>query len=819
MNALRLPVEEALPALFDALRVPGAAVLIAPTGAGKTTRVPLAVLEEGLAGTGKIIVVEPRRLAARAAASRMAKMLGEEVGQTVGYRVRMESRISRTTRIELVTGGVFVRMILDDPGLEGIGAILFDEVHERSIDADLGVALALDARSALRPDVKLCAMSATVDGARFSALFGDAPVVEGAGRLFPVDTRYLGQSPNRRAEDGVEAAILQALREEEGSVLAFLPGQAEILRLADRLAGKVGAHVDLAPLYGALDLKDQDRAVRPAAAGRRKVVLATSIAETSLTIEGVRIVVDSGLSRRPRYDPGSGLTRLETVRVSRAAADQRRGRAGRTEPGLCFRLWDEPQNAGLMPFDRPEILEAELSAFVLSLLSWGVREPEALAWLDPPPQAAFSEAMELLGRLGAIDRSGLLSEHGKALATFPLAPRLAHMILLAAENGAAWEAAEIAVLVSEQGLGGRSSDLHHRLSVVRGARGGRGAKAREAAKRWARLAEETVGRKPREGATSAGLHLAAAWPERIAKSRGPGGRFLMANGRGAYLDEGDPLAAEEFLAIAEVQGGGADARILLAAPLTRGEIEAAFEISEDDEFSYDSAADRINARRVRRLGALVISAKPLKSFDPEKAAALLAEAALKRGLEALPWPEETRQIFDRIAFLRRHEGDAWPDLSDKALAERAEEWLLPLAGTSLSLGGISRDSVKEATQPLIPWSKLQELDRKAPATFVAPSGREVAIDYSGDTPTVAITPQNLFSLDVHPRILDGRLPLTFELLSPAGRPMQVTQDLPGFWRGSWRDVRAEMRGRYLKHDWPEDPATAAPSTGAKRRKS
>ncbi|WP_026379832.1 ATP-dependent helicase HrpB [Afifella pfennigii] len=818
-----LPVEEALPALFAALEENRAAVLIAPTGAGKTTRVPLALLEAGLAGKGRILVVEPRRLAARAAAARMAASLGEAVGATVGYRVRMEARVSRQTRIELLTAGVFLRMIGEDPELEGVAAILFDEVHERSLDVDLALALALDASAALRPDMKLCAMSATLDGARFSALLGAAPVVESAGRLYPVETRYLGGAPGRRIEERMEAAILKALAEEPGSLLAFLPGQAEIRRLAERLAPSLPSDVDLAPLYGAMELGDQERAIRLAAPARRKLVLATSIAETSLTIEGVRIVVDCGFTRRPRYDAGAGLTRLETVRVSRAAAEQRRGRAGRLEPGVCYRLWDEPQNAGLAPFDRPEILEAELSAFALALLSWGVTDPKELAFLDPPPRAAFAEALALLSRLGAVDAKGLLTAHGRALAAFPLAPRLAHMLIAAAQRGMGAQAAEIAAIVSEPGLAGRAADLGERFQVWRASRSQRIAKARRAAGGWAKLAEKAAEQEGEQEALSPGALLALAFPERVAKSRGAGGRFLLANGSGAYLDPAEPLAAEPFLAIAELSGGGADSRILLAAPIARAEIEALLPVDEEEELSYDARADRVAARRVRRLGAIELLAEPLKRFDRGKAAALLAEAALRRGIDKLPWPHETLSLRARIAFLRRCEGASqggpWPDLSDAALAQSVERWLTPALAGKNALAELSPADMKNALAALLPWERMAELDRLAPAHFTAPSGRTVPIDYAGEVPTVAVSPQNLFSLKTHPAILAGQVPLAFELLSPAGRPIQVTRDLPSFWRGSWREVRAEMRGRYVKHDWPEDPLSAAPLTGAKRRKA
>jgi ATP-dependent helicase HrpB len=811
-----LPVEAALPELLAALERHASAILIAPPGAGKTTGVPPALLGAWWRGDRRIVVVEPRRLAARAAAARIASLMGEQLGGAVGYRVRNETRVSRRTRIELVTAGVFVRMILDDPALDGVAAVLLDEAHERAVDMDLGLALALDAQAGLRDDLRLLAMSATLDGRRFADLLGGAPVVESEGRLHPVETRYLGADPALRLEGRVARAVLKGLAEERGSILAFLPGQAEIARTADRLSDRLPPDTALAPLYGALDPRVQDAAIRPAAAGRRKVVLATSIAETSITIDGVRLVVDSGLARRPRYEPGSGLARLETVRVSRAAADQRRGRAGRTEPGVCYRLWDEPQTASLAPFDRPEILETDLSALALALLAWGVSDPAALRWLDPPPAAAFAEALELLERLGARDRSGGLSAHGRRLAELPLAPRLAHMVLEGAAAGEARLAGDIAAVVSEPGLGGRDTDLRHRLDAFRRDRSERGRAARAAAARWVDAAGSghADGERP-----DAGALLALAFPERVAQQRGGRGRFRMANGRGARLDEADALADAPFLAIGEVQGGGPDARILLAAAIDRATIERLFadRIVTDESLSYDAAADALRAVRTTKLDALVLAQASSEPPRDERSARILADAALADGIAALPWPADLRAMRERIAFLRRSD-ESWPDLSDAALRERVADWLVPALVGKRRLADVSAADLRNALAALLPWARMAELDRLAPPEFAAPSGRSAPIDYSSGEPVVRIGVQNLFGLGRHPAVMDGRAAILFELLSPASRPLQVTRDLPAFWRGSWRDVRADMRGRYPKHSWPDDPASAEPMAGAKRRR-
>ena len=813
-----LPVVSALPALLETLETRTAAVLIAPPGAGKTTGVPPALLAASWRGDRKIVVVEPRRLAARAAAARIASLKGKAVGETVGYRVRNDTKVTRATRIELITAGVFVRMILDDPALEDIAAVLFDEVHERAADMDLGLALALDAQSGLREDLRILAMSATLDGGRFSDLLGGAPIVESEGRLFPVETRYVGGDPAARVEDRVARAVRQGLAEEHGSILAFLPGQGEIARTAERLAEGLAADVILAPLYGALEAREQDAAIRPAPPGRRKVVLATSVAETSLTIEGVRLVIDSGLARRPSYEPGSGLSRLKTVRVSRAAADQRRGRAGRTAPGVCYRLWDEPQTGSLLPFDRPEILESDLSGLALTLLAWGVADPGKLRWLDPPPAAAFGEALQLLDRLGARDPSGALSSHGRRLSALPLPPRLAHMVLRGAAGGQALRAAEIAALLSEPGLGGRDIDMTHRLENIRRDRSPRAKAARDAAARWARMAAQADPDGERLPPNPAAL-LALAFPERIAQARGARGRFRMANGSGARLEESDPLANAPFLAIGEVQGGGPDARILLAAAIDRPTIERLFaeRIAVEQSITFDATSDSVRALRTTRLDALVLAQAPVDAPGEGETARRLADAALGRGLAALPWPDDIKALRERMAFLRRHD-PTWPDLSDEALAGEAEGWLVPAFADMRRLADLSAGDIRNAFAALLPWERMAELDRLTPREFTAPSGKKVPIDYSSGEPVVRMAVQNLFGLAEHPTVLGGSVPILFELLSPAGRPIQVTRDLPAFWRGSWRDVRADMRGRYPKHSWPENPASAEPLAGAKRRR-
>jgi ATP-dependent helicase HrpB len=808
------PIHEAVPALKQALAMQTAAVLVAPPGAGKTTVVPLALMDEPWVLGRKIVVLEPRRLAARAAASRMAATLGEAVGERVGFRVRMQSKVSARTRIEVVTEGVFTRMILDDPGLEGVAAVLFDEFHERSLDADLGLALARDAQGVLREDLRLLVMSATLDGARVAALLGDAPVVESRGRAFPVETHYLGRDPAERLEAQAARAVRKALAEDSGGVLVFLPGQGEIRRTESLLADRLPANVDLAPLYGALTPAEQDRAIAPAPPGRRKVVLATSIAETSLTLQGVRVVIDAGFARAPRYDPSSGLTRLVTVRVSRAAADQRLGRAGRTEPGVCYRLWDEAETRALVPFADPEILDSDLSGLALDLALWGSSDPSSLSFLDPPPKGAMAEARSLLKALGALDGEGRITAHGKALSALSLPPRLAHMVLEGARAGLGRRAALIAAVLTERGLGGAEVDLHGRLERFARERGRRADDARALADRWARQAKAGAD----TGERSDGALLLAAYPERLAKRRGGAGEFRLASGRGVFMEPTEALASAPWLVVADLGSGAARDRILLAAVLEEAELLAiAADRIETSEGVETDAGGRIKAKRVRRLGALVIDEREIEADAALIARALLDEAR-RAGVAGLPWSDGARALRDRVAFLRALDGEPWPDLSDEALLAAVDDWLAPALMGLRGLAALRPEALDEALRALIPWDLYARLDKRAPPRFTAPTGSTFAIDYAAEGgPKVEVRVQELFGLASHPTLAEGRVPLTLALTSPARRPIQVTKDLPGFWRGSWAEVKKEMRGRYPRHPWPDDPLAAPPTTRAKPR--
>ncbi|HZP93015.1 MAG TPA: ATP-dependent helicase C-terminal domain-containing protein, partial [Burkholderiales bacterium] len=771
------------------------------------------------------------------------------------------------TRIEVVTEGVFTRMILDDPTLQSVSAVLFDEFHERSLDADLGLALAHDAQAGLREDLKILAMSATIDGARVAKLLGNAPVIESAGRAFPVQTRYLGRDPREPIERQVAAAAMRALQADKGSLLVFLPGAAEIRRTAALLEERIGdPAVEVHALFGALDFAEQDRAIAPPPAGKRKIVLATSIAETSLTIEGVRVVIDSGLARVPRYEPDVGLTRLETVRVSRAAADQRRGRAGRTEPGICYRLWDEPQTASLEPYAQPEILAADLSGFMLDLAHWGVGDPATLAFLDAPPQPAIDEARALLRELGAIDEAGRITEEGKLLRQLPLPPRLARMVVDAGREGAATLAAEIAVVLTERGLGGNDIDLRHRLDALRRDRSPRAQEARRMEQRWAAIGKpehlllaqrassplEGEGWRggyaedngvsglppsrhasradlPRKGGSKkdysgegeAGSLLALAYPDRLAKNRGAGtNAFLLANGRGASIDETSPLAREPFLVVAELAGKAGQSRILLAAPLSLAEIESRFadRIESRAEIYFDKPSASLRGRRSRRLGALALNEQAISIAANEEAAQILARGIQDIGIERLPWNRALNQWRDRVTFLRRAEGEEWPDVSDAALG-RNLDWLTPFLLGKRALAELGADELGSALEALLPHALRRRLDQEAPTHFLAPTGSRVPIDYTEEGPRLSIRVQELFGVNTHPSIAKGGTPLLIELLSPAHRPVQVTRDLPAFWRGSYAAVKAEMRGRYPRHPWPDDPAAAAPTRRAKPRGS
>jgi ATP-dependent helicase HrpB len=852
-----LPIDVVLDELDRTLAANNTAVLVAPPGAGKTTRVPLALLDAPWLRDKKIIMLEPRRIAARASAERMARTLGERAGEIVGYRVRFGSKISRATRIEVVTEGIFSRQILDDPELSGVAAVLFDEFHERSLDADLGLALARDAQTGLREDLRILVMSATLDGARVGKLLGDAPVVASEGRAFPVETRYLGRKADAPIERQMADTIATALRADPGSVLAFLPGAAEIRRTQNFLGERVhDPAVEIVPLFGALDAAVQDRAIAPAPKGSRKVVLATSIAETSLTIEGVRIVVDCGLARVPRYEPDIGLTRLETVRASRAAVDQRRGRAGRTEPGVCYRLWDEPQTASLAAYTQPEILSADLSSLVLDLAQWGVRDPATLAFLDPPPVPALKEANSLLLELGALDDDGRITAEGKSLRALALPPRLARMIVDSHRLGAGEEAAEIAAILTERGLGGDSVDLDVRLDQFRRDRSPRASSARSLAQRWAQqvaalsspspLAGEGRG----EGATravspgltpfprpspqgggepyqsrtpnaelSTGVMLALAFPDRVARNRG-NGSFVLANGRGAAVEQTSSLARAPYIAVGELTGTAAQGRILLAAPIAQADIETRFadQIEDREEISFDRGAMALRGRRKRTLHAITLSEAPVALSPSVETARIFAAGLVAAGLDKLPWSKALKQWRDRVMFLRKAEGDSWPDLSDAALTTDTENWLVPALYDKTSLKEFSAGDLSDALMALLPWELRARLEREAPTHFEAPTGTMLAIDYEAEQgPTIAVRLQELFGLNTHPSIAKGAVPLVLELLSPAQRPVQVTRDLPGFWRGSYAAVRSDLRGRYPRHPWPEDPANALPTRRVKPR--
>jgi ATP-dependent helicase HrpB len=816
-----LPVEEVLPSLLEALEIGTSAVLVAPPGAGKSTLAPLRFLDAPWLLGRKILMLEPRRLAARAVAARLAANLGEAVGATVGFRVRMESRVSAATRLEVMTEGVFTRRILSDPGLEDVGLVIFDEFHERSLDADLGLALARDAQTVLRPDLRILVMSATLDGAAVAGLLGGAPVLSCEGRTWPVETRYLGRDPGASVEDQAARAVRRALSETPSSLLVFLPGQAEIRRTEERLAASVlPPDVDLAPLYGALDPAVQDRAIAPPPPGRRKVVLATSIAETSLTIEGVGAVVDSGLVRTPRFDPASGLSRLVTLRVSRAAADQRRGRAGRTGPGTCYRLWDEAETRALPAFAPPEILNADLSGLALDLARWGAKDAAGLAFLDPPPAGALAEARSLLARLEALDDRGGLTAHGAALSVLPLPPRLAHMVLRGAEAGAGARAARIAVLMSEPGLGGRDADLRRRLEGLERDRGGRAKEARALASRWADLARRASvpGTTP-DVDLSDGILLALAWPERIARARGAPGHFQLASGRGVWIEETDILARETWLAVGELGGGGRSDRILLAAPMDPSEIAAHFAADIVREARIEPGpSGRLRSVRLERLGRLVLKETLDEAPSADLIRAALLDQAREAGIAALAWGEAGASLRARIAFLRELGLPDLPDLGDEALAADLDAWLGPALEGLRSLKDLSPARLDSALVSRLDYGQTRRLDALAPARWTAPTGNSFAIDYAAPGgPRVEVRVQEVFGLPVHPAVAEGRAPLTLALTSPAHRPIQTTRDLPGFWRGSWREVRAEMRGRYPRHVWPEDPASSAPTSRAKPR--
>lgn len=822
----QLPVFDVIPALVETLDRTGIAVLCAPPGAGKTTLVPIALLDAAwrTPSTGRVLLVEPRRLAARAAARRMAFLLNEEVGETVGYRMRFDTRVSAQTVIEVVTEGVFTRMIVDDPELTGVSSVIFDEFHERALDADFGLALALDSRMALREDLRILVMSATLDVERIATFLGQAPVIESQGQAYPVDIRHFERKP----DEPVDKAMVRALRnvhdKETGSILAFMPGQAEIRRTAEALQGIFPGTTQVLPLYGGLSARDQDLAIQPAPPGQRKIVLATAIAETAITIDGVRIVIDGGLERLPVFEPSTGITRLETVRVSKASADQRAGRAGRTQPGIAIRLWRAEQTAGLKPFRPAEILACDLSGLILDCARIGIRDLNSLAFVDPPPAIAVAEARALLTRLGALDEAGGLSEVGRKMQQLGLPARLAAMVAKAGTMVGL--AAELAIVLSENTLGGSSVDLEDRLRRMRSDGSARAQQARRAARRLvgkssARSALELVDgheKQPVDAHAIARI-LLAGFSDRAALQRGRRGHFVMANGRGAFIDEDDRLADAQALIIVDLTGKAQSQRILAAMALGRAELEALLDaqIEVTQACRFDVKSRSVRARRLRRFGALIFSDSPLKIAGHPGIADALSEGLATVGIAALPWGKRAAQLRARFGFLRARLGEPWPDMSEHALIEARQEWFTPFQNGVTAFGQISEQSLVDGLSCLVPYELHRELERLAPTHYRTPGGRLIPVDYGAKEPMISVRVQELFGLSQHPALADGGLPLTVELLSPAHRPIQITRDLPGFWAGSWKDVRLEMRGRYPKHAWPEDPQKAQPAGRARAR--
>lgn len=917
MRESGLPIDSVLPELRAALDAHASVVLQAPPGAGKSTVVPLALLGERWARGKRLIMLEPRRLAARAVAQRMAQTLRENVGQTVGYRMRLDTRVSRETRIEVVTEGVLTRMLQSDPSLEGVAALIFDEFHERSLQADLGLALAIDAREALTPELKVIVMSATLDGERVATLLGDAPLVTAQGRMFPVETRFAGKGapvlpdptaprgPQESPERVVAQIVSTALAEEHGDVLVFLPGAREIRRVQSVLEERLGdgAAVRVLPLFGDLSASEQDAALAPASDSTRKVVLATNIAETSLTIPGVRVVVDSGLVRRSVFDPSTGMSRLETQRISRASAEQRQGRAGRVEPGVCYRAWSEGAQRSLAPFSAPEITDADLAPLALDLANWGAREATALRWLDPPPAAMLASARDLLARLGALDAQGRITPHGREMAQLAVHPRLAHMLLRARDLGEVQLAADCAALLSERDLlrgaaGSRDTDVRTRLDVFRSDRVPQGIdrgaleRARRMSRELARRAgaaraddsnsvsdktsrphhgdasavgeagapSERAGRS-RDGdaarAVDAGLLLAFAYPDRIGRRRAGGdARYTLANGRGAHFADAQSLARQELIVAVDLDDRERDARILLAAPLSRVDIDKYLgdRLERAETVEWNSREQAVIARRVLRLDSLVIEEQPLPQLPADATRAAMLAGIREMGLDVLPWTRDARDLQARMEFARcatqpnadsaraadasaasaddaqadsrgrspqvpaSRRADEWPAVNDTALAESLDVWLAPWLDGVTRRDHLSRLSIVEALRALLSWDKQRRLDELAPSHLEVPTGSRIRIDYLDESaPVVSVRLQEVFGLEDTPRIGGGRVPITFKLLSPAQRPVQVTKDLAGFWRGSYADVRKDMRGRYPKHNWPENPLEAEPTRGVRRR--
>ena len=801
----RLPIDPLLAEIAQTLRQNRRLILGAPPGAGKTTRVPLALaglIEDFDPLPGRIIMLEPRRIAARMAATRMAQTLGEPLGQRIGLSTRVDRKVSKDTVVEVITDGLFTRRLLSDPELTGISAIIFDEIHERSLSADLGLALAQDVQTALREDLHLLAMSATLETADMAQKLG-APVIESEGRQYPIETLYLGRT-RERLEDQMARAIERAVRETDQSILAFLPGAGEIRRTAERLS--LPEHVQIAPLYGALSPREQDSAILPCPAGQRKIVLATDIAESALTIEGVSVVVDSGYARIPRYVPGGMSTELQTVRAARANVDQRRGRAGRLGPGICYRLWDEAETRGLNPAPTPEIEQADLSGLVLTLAEWGERDPARLNWLTPPPAGRLKAARDDLIRLGAVDADGTLTSKGREMTRLPLAPRLAALILGAGTDGERCTAAEMAALISERGMGGQSPDLSDRLARFRQETSPRAKTLKAQAARWAGSRAA--------GSGSVADILAHGWPDMIARRRNPGSaHYLLANGRAGQVDEASPLSKSDWLIVADMAGQAKSARITLAAAMDEATARTHGHVEIRDEAEFDPVKASFKARRVTAIGAIILSEQPLPRPSADAARDALLSHFETEGFAATGLASSVQETLARIAALRHAFGDPWPEWDLEMLQAEVADWLGPMLGHK-SFTMPTPATLGSALKSRLAWPLPRDLDRLAPRKLALPSGREAAIDWLSDrAPLIECKAQELYGAVQHLSVADSRIPVTLQILSPGGKPVATTQDLPGFWQGGYHDMAKDMRGRYPKHDWPDNPAMARPHAG------
>jgi ATP-dependent helicase HrpB len=833
-----LPITEALPALRAALIARTEVLLEAPPGAGKSTIVPIALLGAPWLKEPKILMLEPRRIAARAVANRMAALLGEAVGRTVGFRTRLETRVSRETRIEVVTEGILTRMLQEDSSLAGIGCVIFDEFHERSLNADLGLALCIESQQNLREDLRLLAMSATLDLAPLARMLRDAPIVSAQGRSFEVATHFIPRRSELHLELQVSQVVQTALREQAGDILCFLPGAAEIRRVQRTLEeSDLDQGIRIMPLYGELEGAAQDAALVPAAPGQRKVVLATSIAETSLTIEGIRVVVDSGLRRYSEFDPETGMSRLVTGKVSQAAAAQRRGRAGRLSDGVCFRLWSEGSHASLAAQTPPEILHADLAPLALELSCWGAADADSLAWLDPPPPAPLAQARELLQQLEAIDAAIRITAHGRSLQKLGMHPRLAHMLIKSQDLGAERLACDLAAILSERdilraGLGSRDADLRLRIAVLHGDErdvppgAAVDSRAKAQALRSSALWQRASVRSARDSAdphSASGILLAWAYPDRIAQARGDDGRYLLANGRGARFAEAQSLAKSEFIVAAELDGAEREARIFLAAPIAFNDLTQHFRalMTESAEIRWDERAGAISAKQELRLGALLLASCDMREPDPDSMQRALLIGLKSLGLAALPWTKELRLWRARVMLMKQYQVASpapWPDLSDEALERALEEWAAPWVVGFTRREHFARMDLDHALRSFLNHAQAVILDREAPTHFTVPSGSHIPIDYlDGENPSLSVRLQELFGLSETPAVAAGKLPLLLKLLSPAGRPVQITKDLVSFWNRGYHDVKKDLKGRYPKHYWPDDPYTAQATRRAKPR--